>query len=237
MKKIFNIALISLLISFGANQTFAQVLTADQFKSIVAKQAKKDLEQFNVDESEITVGHLPVSSFNLPDGKVSVKIFSNTNSLTAKEYKKVNINVNGNYVRTYYVPIETKAYKYAAIAQEVIQRDKIIPLQAVELKKVNVVGNLDNTLNLNDISKEIVATKVFYPGDLITKRYTKSKPDIVKNAMVTVNFRTGSNLNIAVEGIALTQGNIGDTIQVKNKRFNKLYTGEVTGINQVLVQI
>ena len=228
MKKIFNIALISLLISFGANQTFAQVLTADQFKSIVAKQAKKDLEQFNVDESEITVGHLPVSSFNLPDGKVSVKIFSN---------KKVNFNVNGNYVRTYYVPIETKAYKYAAIAKEVIQRDKIIPLQAVELKKVNVVGNLDNTLNLNDISKEIVATKVFYPGDLITKRYTKSKPDIVKNAMVTVNFRTGSNLNIAVEGIALTQGNIGDTIQVKNKRFNKIYTGEVTGINQVLVQI
>lgn len=237
MKKLFNIALIIILLAGAANQTFAQILTADQFKSIVAKQAKKDLEKFNVDESEITVGHLPVSSFNLPDGKVSVKIFSNTNSLTAKEYKKVNINVNGNYVRTYYVPIETKAYKYAAVAKEVIQRDKIIPLQAVELKKVNVIGNLDNTLDLNDITKEIVASKVFYPGDLITKRYTKSKPDIVKNAMVTVNFRTGNALNIAVEGIALMQGNKGDTIQVKNKRFNKIYTGEVTGVNQVLVQI
>ena len=64
-----------------------------------------------------------------------------------------------------------------------------------------------------------------------------SKPDIVKNAMVTVNFRTGNALNIAVEGIALMQGNKGDTIQVKNKRFNKIYTGEVTGVNQVLVQI
>ena len=72
---------------------------------------------------------------------------------------------------------------------------------------------------------------------MITKRYTISKPDIVKNAMVTVNFRAGSDLNIAVEGIALMQGNIGDTIQVKNKRFNKIYTGEITGINQVLVQI
>ncbi len=241
MKKLFKIALITLTIAgFAAGSILecsAQVLSADSFKAIVSKQAKKDLERFNVDESEIIVGHLPIDSFTLPDGKVSVEIVSSTASLTAKEYKKVNINVNGKYARTYYVPIETKAYKYAAVAKEVIQRDKIVPLQAVEFKKVNVIGNLDNTLTLSDITKEIVAVKVFYPGDLITKRYTRSKPDVVKNAMVTVNFRTSSALNIAVEGVALTQGNIGDTIQVKNKQFNKIYTGEVTGTNQVLVQM
>ena len=55
--------------------------------------------------------------------------------------------------------------------------------------------------------------------------------------MVTVTFKTGQNLNISIDGIALTQGNIGDIIQVKNKRYNKIYTGEITGINQVLVQI
>jgi flagella basal body P-ring formation protein FlgA len=55
--------------------------------------------------------------------------------------------------------------------------------------------------------------------------------------MVTVNFKTGSNINVAIDGVALMQGNIGDFIQVKNKRFNKIYTGEVVGINQVLVQI
>lgn len=237
MKKILNIALIGLILTGFAAQCSAQVLSSDKFKAIVVKQAKKDLESFNVDESEVTVGHLPIDSFQLPDGKVSVEIVSNNNSLVAKEYKKVNISVNGQYARTYYVPIETKAYKYAAVAKEMIPRDRIVPLQAVEFKKVNVIGNLNNTLNLSDISREIVATKVFYPGDLITKRYTKSKPDIVKDAMVTVNFRTGKDLNITVEGIAVVQGNIGDTIQVKNKRFNRIYTGQVTGINQVLVQI
>lgn len=237
MKKLVKIALISfILIGFGT-QSFAQSLSAAQFKSIVAKQAKKDLEQFNVDESEIIIGHLPVEAFELPDGKVTVEIISNTNSLTAKEYKKVNININGHYARTYYVPIETKAYKYAAVAKEMIPRDRVVPLQAVEFKKVNVIGNLNNTLNLSDISKEIIAVKVFYPGDLITKRYTKSKPDIVKNAMVTVNFKTGKDINISVDGIALTQGNIGDSIQVKNIRFNRIYTGQVTGVNKVLVQI
>ena len=237
MKKLFNIALIAILAAGFSNAAYSQTLSDTQFKSLVAKQAEKDLEKFNVDEAKVTVGHLPVSSFELPDGKVSVEIVSSSNSLTAREYKKVNIKVNGVYARTYYVPLETQAYKYAVVAKEVIQRDKVITPQAVELKKVNVIGNLGNTLNLNDISKEVVAVKVFYPGDLVTKRYTKSKPDVVKNAMVTVNFKTGANLNIAVDGIAVTQGNVGDIIQVKNKRYNKIYTGEVTGTNQVLVQI
>ena len=215
----------------------AQVVSAEKFKSLVVQQAKKDLQKYNIDDSEISVGHLPVSSFTLPDGKISVEIVSGSNNLSAREFKKININVNGKYARTYYAPIETKAFKHVAVAKEVIQRDKIVPLQAVEFKRMDVVGNLENTVSLDDISKELVATKVFYPGEMITKRYTMAKPDIVKNAMVTVNFRAGAGLNITVEGIAMMQGNIGDTIQVKNKRFNKIYTGEVTGVNQVLVQI
>lgn len=237
MKSAIRIALIGLVLAGFASQSFAQIITAEKFKSIVEKQAKKDLEKFEIDESEVIVGHLPLAQFELPDGKVSVEIVSNTNSLTAKEYKKVNINVNKIYARTYYVPIETKAYKYAAVAKEMIPRDKIIPLQAVEFKKVNVIGNLNNTLDLNDLAKEVLAVKAFYPGELITKRYTRAKPDIVKNAMVTVNFKTGDNLTITVEGYALTQGNIGDSIQIKNKQFNRIYIGEVIGVNKVLVQI
>ena len=238
MKKLIKTLLIITIFSGMAAQCFAQTLSADQFKALVSAQAKKDLQKFNLDDCEVTVGHLPVQSFTVPDGKVTVEIVSNGyQSLTPKEVKKVNIYVNKNYARTYYVPLETKAYKHVAVAKEVIQRDKIIPLQSVEFKRMDIMGNLNNTVSLEDISRELVATKAFFPGNMILKRYTMSKPDIVKNAMVTVNFRTGNALNIAVEGIALMQGNKGDTIQVKNKRSNKIYTGEVTGVNQVLVQI
>ena len=234
MKKLIKTLLIITIFSGMAAQCFAQTLSADQFKALVSAQAKKDLQKFNLDDCEVTVGHLPVQSFTVPDGKVTVEIVSNGyQSLTPKEFKKVNIYVNKNYARTYYVPLETKAYKHVAVAKEVIQRDKIIPLQSVEFKRMDIMGNLNNTVSLEDISRELVATKAFFPGNMILKRYTMSKPDIVKNAMVTVNFRTGNALNIAVEGIALMQGNKGDTIQVKNK----IYTGEVTGVNQVLVQI
>lgn len=237
MNNIIKTFLILSVLMGSAHICQAQVVSAEKFKSLVVQQAKKDLQKYNIDDSEISVGHLPVSSFTLPDGKISVEIVSGSNNLSAREFKKININVNGKYARTYYAPIETKAFKHVAVAKEVIQRDKIVPLQAVEFKRMDVVGNLENTVSLDDISKELVATKVFYPGEMITKRYTMAKPDIVKNAMVTVNFRAGAGLNITVEGIAMMQGNIGDTIQVKNKRFNKIYTGEVTGVNQVLVQI
>lgn len=237
MKKLLNTALISLILLGSAGVCVAQTVSVDQFKSIVSAQAKKDLQKFNVDDAEVIVGSLPVQSFELPDGKITVDIVTNSTGIIAKEFKKINVSVNGKYVRSYYAPIETKAFKYVAVAKQTIQRDKIIPLSAVEFKRMNVVGNLDNTLDQNDIAKEIVATKMFFAGDMLTKRYTMSKPDVVKNAMVTVNFRTGSAINIAVEGVAMTQGNKGDMIQVKNKRFNKIYTGEVTGTNQVLVQI
>ncbi len=237
MKNIIKTILITSIILSTASVCSAQVISADKFKSLVAKQAQKDLLKYDVDESEVTVGHLPVDSFTLPDGKVTVEIVAGSNNLTAREFKKINLYVNGKYARTYYAPIETKAFKYVAVAKEMIPRDKVVPLQAVEFKKMNVVGNLNNTVSMNDIAKELVATKVFYPGEMITKRYTMAKPDVVKNAMVTVNFRAGSDLNVSVEGTALMQGNIGDMIQVKNKRYNKIYTGEVIGINQVLVQI
>lgn len=220
-----------------AGSSFAQTLTLEQFQNLVAKQIKTDFAQYNLDDLEVNVNRLPVSKLTLPEGKVTVKVYSNSKALVAKEYKKVEIYVNKTYAQTYYVPTEVKAYKYAAVAKEMIQRDKIIPLQAVEVKKVDVTSNLNNTLNASDLAPGLVAGKIFYPGEIITKRFTKSKPDVVKNAIVTVNFKTGSDINIAVEGIALTSGNIGDMIQIKNKRFNKIYTGKVSGTNQVLIQI
>ena len=60
---------------------------------------------------------------------------------------------------------------------------------------------------------------------------------MLKNAIVAVHFKTESNLNIVVEGIALNQGSIGDVIQVKNRRMNKTYTGTVVGENKVEIQI
>ena len=138
MKKLFQTVLILATMVSTANTCLSQVVSAEQFKQIVAAQAEKDLQRYNLDDVEISVGHIPVSTIELPDGKISVEVVSASNTLMAREYRKINICVDGKYAKTYYAPIETKAYKYVAVAKQIIQRDKVIPLQAVEYKKTNI---------------------------------------------------------------------------------------------------
>ena len=237
MKKIFSTILISLFILGFHAACFAQEVTLEQFQKIVSAQIQEDLKNYDLDELEVIVNRLPVEKLILPEGKVTVKVTSNSKNLVPREYKKIDIFVNNKYQQTFYVQAEIKAYKYDVFAKELIPRDKIIPMQSVELKKENVITCMDTTLNMYDISKGLVAGKVFYPGEVLSKRFAKSKPEVVKNSTVTVNFKTGSALTVSVEGIAMTTGYTGDLVQVKNKRYNKIYSGKVVGENQVLIQI
>lgn len=236
MKKILLTALIFITASLH-NACKAQVVSADSFKMLVKNQICTDLKKYNLENAEVNIGNIPVSQLTLPDGKVSVEVISNSNGTAPKEYKKINILVNGANVRTLYVQAEIKAFKNAAVAKEMIQRDSAITLKSVEFKQVDVLKYLNSALSEEDVSNGLIAKKVFYPGEIISKKFTASRPDVLKNAIVAVHSKTESNLNIVVEGIALNQGSIGDVIQVKNRRMNKTYTGTVVGENKVEIQI
>lgn len=237
MKKLFSTLLISTLILGTGTGCLAQTLSAQSFKNIVENQIKTDLKGYNLEEIEVNITNVPVESFSIPDGKISVSVTSNSNGLNPREYKKINILVDKKIVRTTFVQAEVKAFKSVAVAKTTISRDKAISFQSVEIKKVDVLKNINETLSSEEIAQGLLAKKAFFPGEIISKKYTATRPDVLKDAIVSVNFKTENNLTIAVEGIALTQGNIGDTIQVKNKRLNRVYTGTVVGENRVQIQI
>lgn len=236
MKKFLITALIFFSIPLH-NACFAQVLSADGFKVLVKNQIKADLKKYNLENAEINIGNIPVSQLTIPDGKITVEVISNSSCTAPKEYKKINVLVNGATVRTLYVQAEIKAFKNAAVAKEMIQRDSAITLRSVEFKQVDILKYLNTALSEEDVASGLISKKVFYPGEIISKRFTASRPDVLKNAIVSVHFKTESNLNIVVEGIALNQGCVGDVIQVKNKRMNKTYTGTIVGENKIEIQI
>ena len=128
MKKLIKTLLILSIFVGITNICDAQTITADQFRARVSAQAKKDLEKYDLDDCEVTIGHVPVQSFEIPEGKISIEIVSNGQSLSPREFKKVNVKVNGTTSKTYYVPMETKAFKYVAVAKEMIQRDNFYNL-------------------------------------------------------------------------------------------------------------
>lgn len=237
MKKLLSTILISTMTLTTGMSACAQTLSADSLKELVSQQIKTDLKEYKIEEIQVNVGNPPVQEFEIPDGKVSVSVISNSNGLNPREYKKINISVNKKIVRTTFVQAEIKAFKNVIVAKEMIPRDKAVSMQSVEVKRVDVLKNINDTLSSEDLAKGLLARKSFYPGEIITGKYTATRPDILKDAIVAVTFKTDNNLTIIVEGIAMIQGNIGDTIQVKNKRLNRIYTGKVVGENKVLIQI
>ena len=94
MKKIFSTILISLFI-FGFHVAcFAQEVTLEQFQKIVSAQIQEDLKNYDLDELEVIVNRLPVEKLILPEGKVTVKVTSNSKNLVPREYKKIDMDFN-----------------------------------------------------------------------------------------------------------------------------------------------
>ncbi len=236
MKKIFSTILTTLILTSGISVD-ARTLSADVIKILIADEVKSDLAVYKPDEVIVGVSNLPVESITVPDGKVSLSVASNSKKLNPKEFKKITIMVNKKPVRVLHAAVSVQVFKNVPVAKEVIARDKAISMRSIEMKKVDITGNIDDVLTPEDLSGGLIARKMFYPSEIITKKYTVSRPDVVRNAIVSVNFKSGEDLSIMVEGIALSQGRIGDTIQVKNKNYNKIYTGTVVGENRVQVEI
>lgn len=234
---ILTILTVAAIWALSATACFAQTLNAEQFKVLVANQVKQNLKSYELDEIEVIVGNAPVEKFILPDGNIAVVVSSNSNGMNAKEYKKVSILVDKKNAYTTFVSVEIKAHKNVLVAKEAIYKDKALSSKLVELKKTDVTRYMGETLTMSDLERGLLAKKMFYPGEVITKKYVASKPDIIKDSMVYVSFQTDSNITITVDGIAMMQGNLGDIIQVKNKKLNRVYTGTVVGENRVLVQI
>lgn len=236
MKKLITISLI-ILLNCICSKTYAQVILTKDLAKIIENKQIQELQEQGYKDIEVSVINIPIEKLTIPDGEVSVKINSNASEFTSREYKKIDILVNSKYARSIGVPIGIKIYKNVLVAKDTIMRDGSLNSGNLTTKREDILTLTQQTLDEKDLATDFVSLRMYKAGDIIDKRFTKSKPDIVKNAIVTVIFKTGDDMNITVEGIALTDGKIGNYIAIQNKNYKKTYTGKVIGTNKVLVQI
>lgn len=236
MKRIFSAFLIFIIYALGQTAKAELVATTSLVPMIESAQLKEVLAK-GYNDVEVKVINIPLGKINLPEGPISIKINSNTSNLTGREYKKVDIFVNSKYQRSIGVPIEIKVFQNVMVAKEPIVKDSTLTTKNIELKRYNILSLTQNTWDEKSMSSEIIATKMYRTGEIIDRRFSKIKPDVVKNAQVTVVFKTDDEMAITVDGIALVEGSIGNFISVQNKTYNKVYMGKVIGPNRVLVEI
>lgn len=235
MKRILKLILIAVL-AFSSLKAQARILDEKEIKTDVARQAVSIYRNFTDAELSVKVVTLPFKDIDVPDGKVSFTVSSNTKRFVARDLLKVCVYVNNRYVRTFNAPVVIKAWESVLVAACDINREKQITPDVVTVKKIEVSDTLGYHLKPESLNKEVMAKKFFREGEVIDKRFVKLKPEVLRNSNVTVMFQK-ENLTVSVEATALSDGSVGDSICLVNKKYNRVYTGKVIGESKVLVGI
>ena len=238
MKNIFaKILILFFLLVQSTVVCYAQILTKADIIPVVENNVKKELQEQGYKKVDINVISIPFIQLNVPDGKITYKISSNAKNVTARCFIVVSIYSNGEFIRTVGIPVKISALKDVYVAKENIARGVVLTSNMLEVKTVDITNTYIEPLEYGEMKKPYVTTKIFQAGNIIDKKFLKSQPDIMRDAAVTLYFKSKDDLAITLDGIAVSEGNIGDMISVRNKKYNRIYNGKIIGENKVLVRI
>lgn len=230
-------ALILIMIfAFAPLKAQSAVMGTPEVKALIERQVLQNYKNYTDAQLDVTVLALPFKELLLPNGKVSFDVKPSMDKFMARDLEKVSVFVNGNLIRTFNAPVVVKAYQDVLVASGFINRDKEINANVVTVKRMEVSNTMGYPLKAESLGKDIITKKAFREGEIIDKRFVKLRPDVIRNAVVTVTFNS-NDLNITTDATALSDGTIGDSICIMSKAYNKVYTGKITGENKVLVKI
>ena len=230
----YLIALFILLIVPSVN---AQIISSSKVKIDVARLFENNYKKVTDGDVQVKITATPFADLQLPDGRVTYKISGNADKILPRDVKRVDVFVNGVYNRTLNLPAQTSVYKDVLVASEQINREQTLTKDCTEVKKVDVSMRADYVLDGSMLERDITTKKIFQKGEIIDRRFVKMKPDVARNADVRVFFVSNGAVMISIDGTAMSDGMLGDYINVENKNYKKVYNGKIIGENRVLVNI
>ncbi len=146
---------------------------------------------------------------------------------------KLSCKTKGSYPWQVYISVAVQIQYQVAVATKTLSNGELIDKNKVMFKYVD--ENAVRGTHFDSISK-IVGTKA---KKRIAKGYPIFKQNICfvcKGDIIKIIAKTKS-LSIRTNGTALIDGNMHDTIEVKNTNSNKIIKAEVIGIGEVQVKM
>ena len=215
----------------------AQIIPASKVKVDVARMFENNYKKTVDGEVQVKITATPFADLQLPDGRITYRIANGGDKILPRDVKRVDVYVNGVYNRTLNLPAQTIVYKEVLVARDQIDREQTLTKDCTEVKKVDVSLRANYVLDGSMLDKEITTKKIFQKGEIIDKRFVKMKPDVARNSDVRVFFVSNGSVMITIDGTAMSDGMLGDYINVENKNYKKVYNGKIIGENRVLVNI
>lgn len=231
-----KIFLIMAFLVLSSTYVFAAVLTQEKLADSIEKQVVNKLSKHLSGEIQAKAMMLPIAGFEIPTGKLDIVVSLDNNNFALKKYTIVTINVNGQKVRKFPIPVFLTLTQNVWIATENIAKDSALNLSSFSLEKKDITNNYALVISEDKNPSDYVAVRAIKSGEVIDRRCVMLKPDVFKNSIVSTIFDTGG-INIALDTTALQNGVVGDSIRVHSEKYKKVYMGQIIGQNKVLVKI
>lgn len=243
MHKLMRIFLIIMILGIAHNAQ-ARVIQKSELIDIVEKivydQTAEQMAKYNVDKIDVKVVNMPIETLTTSsNSKIKVEVVSNFDRFLTYDIKKVRVieEDNGKVIKTIPTNVRTLVYKDVLVTTDRIGIFSPINLSNTKVENLEVGSVIENVMDKIDLNSPIVALRPIMLGKMVLKTSVRKKPDVAKMEAVKISFVQDDRISIEVDGIAEAEGNIGDTILVKNTRFNKIHTALITGKNRVEVKL
>ena len=239
MTKLFKILIIAFLFA-AFNGVQAATLSYEQLvktvNSKVYAETKQKLSQIS-DDFKINISGIPKENYRTNEAVAPrVEIISQNQNFMPNSYKRVIIkDSRNNIVKAFPINVQTLVYKDVLVAKNVISYNQELKSENIAIEKREVSKYLGKTIST--YKSGLVASRNLQKGNIISTDFVKAKSVISRNSIVEIIFLSDKGLRITLQGKALKDGGIGDTIPVRSDKYNKVYNATVNSFNEVMVRI
>lgn len=233
MKNITYFVLVTFLVSFN----YAELASAKEFshKDVeqLAKNAVTELMESQLDSNykiSISVHELDpritINSCNIP---LTTNILENQNS------RNINVKISCEENNTWYLFVPVKVQQLAPVL-----------IAAINLQKGSIVDASNTEIEFIDqyrIRGEVLSEVTPILGAKLSRNIQRGAPIyrqhvclVCKGEQVVIMAKSAS-FQIKTQGLALSDGSIGEQVRVKNSRSGKIISAKVVTINKVIVNL
>ena len=240
MKKAVKKLILSLCLVFFGQAAFCYTLTNTELTKIINQNISDEIKSYVLkysDDYKISISGIPKESILTNETACpKIEILSQGSGFRPNLYKRIVVkDSKNNVIKAFPINVQTLIYKNVLVASAIIPYNTEINAKNTTFERKEISRYLGKTLSNNYTG--FVSSRNYSKGSIILSDSIKQKALVSKDSCVDIIFLSSKGLKITLQGKALKEGAMGDTILVRSNKYNKIYNATVSSSNEVTVRI
>ena len=135
-----------------------------------------------------------------------------------------------------HVPLELKAYENVVIASQPILRGQIITAGNVAEEEREVTRLSKGYFSATQLAVGSIAKRSIATNRVIQPQFLSSPMLVNEGERITIKA-ISHGLSIKATGVALSEGSLGDLIQVRNSKTKRVVEGRISAPGQIIINL